>query len=90
MTSSCGQSSLGELKARLAGGAFTTALRHERGVCSTHFDVFFVVQPGAVEKKGESSTKVLRRANRRQMFCGGQIVDKGFAKGESPCPSGGE
>ena len=51
MTSSCGQSSLGELKARLPGGAFTTSLRHERGACSTHFDVFFVEQPGAVDKK---------------------------------------
>jgi hypothetical protein len=51
MTSSCGQSSLGELKARLPGGAFTTSLRHERGACSTHFDVIFVEQPGAVEKK---------------------------------------
>ena len=59
MTSSCGQSSLGELKARLPGGAFTTSLRHERGVCSTHFDVFFVEQPGAV----------LRRVNRRQKIC---------------------
>ena len=45
MTSSCGQSSLGELKARLPGGAFTTSLRHERGACSTHFDVIFVEQP---------------------------------------------
>ena len=64
MTSSCGQSSLGELKARLPGGAFTTSLRHERGACSTHFDVFFVEQPGAVESdrgfvKGESATKDL-------------------------------
>jgi hypothetical protein len=56
MTSSCGQSSLGELKARLPGGAFTTSLRHERGACSTHFDVFFVEQPGAVEKKIEWSS----------------------------------